>query len=865
MHFLRLFHRYILRDLVMNRARVALAISGIALGVSVVVAVQLANDRAIGSFNDSLRVMAGQADLEITANGLPLSEIILRELAWVWDYGSMSAIVEGRTVINRESIQIFGVDLLSEQAFRSYVLNDSTELTQRITREEFISLLADPQQAILTGALAERLGLEKGSSFPLVTGDRRLQFTVGAVLGNDGVARAFSGNVIFLDIAAAQLALRKIGYLDRIDVQVRDRQDLDSVRMRIQALLPATAVVDVPESAAVQNEKLVRAFRYNLTALSYISLIVGVILIYTTLTIAVVRRRTEIGILRTMGAGRQTIAALFLTEAACMGLIGTAIGIVFGELMSRTAGALVTRTIEELYTGIAAAGSGDVAAPGFYAGTMALGILLSIVSGLAPALRATGVSPISVVREGRAFAGRVGGARLTRLTRSLAVAGGAVIAVAAVLGLQGPIFGFPFLGYAAALLLIVGFGLLTPVLSRLLLAVVSPALKAAIPIEGRLATQSMQSSLGRIATAVLSLAIAVAMLVSVVTMVSSFRDTVIVWINQTLRADLYIRAGAAGSNDWNNPFDPATVEALAGLSSVEAIDRFRGRPLDFNGTSIVLAAGEFQVMGRHGNLLFIDGRSAADVAPRMLNQNRVIVSEPFALKQGLGKGDMVMLPTAEGIQPFEIEAEFYDYSNDRGLVVMDRSTYLRLFHDTSVTNIATYLKTGEDPVEARRQIASALPAAELRVVMNADLKQQVLRAFDQTFQVTYALEAIAMIIAILGITNTLSALILERRPEFAMLRFVGADRRQLRNMVVLESGLIGLLGAVVGLALGIAMSVVLVFVINKQSFGWTIQFVLPGWFFAQSLGVIVLATIIAGLYPARLATRIDPIQGVRAE
>jgi putative ABC transport system permease protein len=270
-------------------------------------------------------------------------------------------------------------------------------------------------------------------------------------------------------------------------------------------------------------------------------------------------------------------------------------------------------------------------------------------------------------------------------------------------------------------------------------------------------------------------------------------------------------------------------------------------------------------MGQHSDLLFIDGRSAAQIAPRMVNENRVIVSEPFAIKQGFMKGDVVMLPTGEGVQAFGIEAVFYDYSNDRGLVVMDRTTYLRLFHDTSVTNIATYLKTGTNVIQARDEIARRVPDAQLRVVMNADLKRQVLRAFDQTFQVTYALEAIALVVAILGITNILSALILERRPEFAMLRFVGADRRQLRNMVVLESGMIGVVGALVGLALGIALSVVLVFVINKQSFGWTIQFVLPGWFFVQSLGTIILATIVAGLYPAALATRIDPIQSIRAE
>jgi putative ABC transport system permease protein len=224
-----------------------------------------------------------------------------------------------------------------------------------------------------------------------------------------------------------------------------------------------------------------------------------------------------------------------------------------------------------------------------------------------------------------------------------------------------------------------------------------------------------------------------------------------------------------------------------------------------------------------------------------------------------------MLPTAEGVQEFEIENVYYDYSNDRGTIVMDRSTYLRLFHDTSITNVAAYLTAGTDVAAAQADIARALPDAQLRVFANADLKQQVLRVFDQTFQVTYALEAVALIVAILGITNTLSALILERRAEFAMLRFVGAGRRQLRNLVVLESGVSGLMGTALGCVLGIALSVVLVFVINKQSFGWTIQFVVPGWFFAQALSLIVLATIVAGLYPAGLATKLDAIQGIRAE
>jgi putative ABC transport system permease protein len=860
MNFFRLFHRYIIRDLVRHRSQAALTVSGIALGISVVVAVHLANDRATRSFNDSLRLLSGQADLEITSNGLPLPEETIRQLAWVWDYGSMSSIVEGRARLtgDEESIQIFGVDLLSENTFRRYVLDDAAELTEQITRDEFIDLLLDPKKAIVTDALAQRHSLVKGASFPVLLGDRRHVFTVGAVLANDGAARAFSGNVIFLDIAAAQLALGKIGSLDRIDVRLRDRARLADVRRRIEASVPATAVVDAPEAAAVRNEKLSRAFRYNLTALSYISLIVGVILIYNTLSIAVVRRQAEIGMLRMLGVGRQTIAALFLVEAACLGLAGATIGIVLGEILSVGTGLLVMRTMQSLYTGIETIPAVQVQ-PAFYAAVIASGILLSIISGLAPAIRATRVSPVSIVRVGMAFAGRA------PRTRALALAGVVVIVVAAVIGQQPPVFDFPFFGYVCAILLIAGFGLLAPAFSRMLLAIIAPLLTMIFPIEGKLAAGSMTSSLRRVVTAVLSLAIAVGMLMSVVTMVSSFRDTVIVWINQTLRADLYVRAAAAGANDWSNPFDPKTVDALADLPVVAAMDRFRGRPLVFNGADIVLGAGEFSVLARHSDLLFMDGRSSAEIAPRMMNQSRVIVSEPLAVKHRLSKGDVVTLPTARGMQPFVIEAVYYDYSNDSGLVVMDRSTYLQFFEDASITNIALYLRPGVDAVEAQQVIARALPDSQLRVVTNAGLKQQVLRVFDQTFQVTYALEAIALIVAILGITNTLSALILERRPEFAMLRFVGTDRKQLRNVVVIESGLIGVIGVILGLAIGIALSFVLVFVINKQSFGWTIQFALPVGFAAQSLTLIVLATIVGGLYPAAIASRMDPLQSIRAE
>jgi putative ABC transport system permease protein len=229
------------------------------------------------------------------------------------------------------------------------------------------------------------------------------------------------------------------------------------------------------------------------------------------------------------------------------------------------------------------------------------------------------------------------------------------------------------------------------------------------------------------------------------------------------------------------------------------------------------------------------------------------------------RGDRVSLPAADGEQSFEIEDVFYDYSNDRGLLVMDRRTYIRHFKDDSVSNAAIYLKPSIDPETARIAIVRTLPGTQLRIASNRELREQVLRVFDRTFQVTYALEAIAVIVAVLGIANLLAALILERRPEIAMLRFIGVSQPQVRRTILLESGMVGVIGLGLGFLLGMILSWLLIAVINKQSFGWTIQFALPAAFLGQALALVFAATLMAGLYPAVLASRTDPIKSVRGE
>ncbi len=861
--FVTLFYRYIVRDLAKNPARTLLTLTGVALGIAVVVGVQLANDRAIGSFNDSLRIMSGRADLQIAANGLDLDESLIGELAWVWDVGAMTAIIEGRAdldtspnPIERESLRLFGIDLLSDAPFRSYVMAEGGNLGMDITREQFIDLLVEPDRIIVPSVLADRFGLDVGSTFRMLIANRWCDFRVGAILRDEGIARAFDGKIVFMDIAAAQLALNKLGGIDRIEILLDDPSMADAVAERIAVQLPESVIVYRPEDTAAETEKMTRAFRYNLKALSYIALVVGMILIYNTLNIAVVRRRGEIAALRTLGTSRRTIRWMFLIEATAFGVVGAVLGVWVGSFLARAAGALVSRTISMLYTDTAVSGTAGGPDPILYVEMILLGGVLAAVSGTGPALRATRVAPAGVLRAD------VGSPIRIRLLTGLGLG---TMALATAFGFAPPVDGFPFLGYLSGVLFILAFGLLSPVFARALVRIVRRPLASILPAEGRLAIQTIEGSLPRIVVAVISLSIAVAMLISVAIMVASFRDTVIVWVDRTLQGDLYLRPAAFGSNGGRNVLEGETLDVLEDILAIAAIDRFRGMGIDYDGFPAILGAGEFETLAEYSSLMFMGGRNTADVARRLIEDGSVAVSEPFSVRHGVGESDTIMLPTPTGMEPFAVEAVFYDYSSEGGFIVMDRSTYLATFDDPDVSNVAVYLEEGADVDAVRAEILGRLPDTELRIATNGELRSQVLGVFDQTFQVTYALEVIALAVAVLGIANTLAALIIERRPELAMLRFIGAARGQIRRVIVLESGLIGVLGGAIGLVLGILLSVLLIYVINFQSFGWTIQFRMPWGFLAQSLAFVLVATVAAGLYPASLALKMDPIKGIRAE
>jgi len=384
-------------------------------------------------------------------------------------------------------------------------------------------------------------------------------------------------------------------------------------------------------------------------------------------------------------------------------------------------------------------------------------------------------------------------------------------------------------------------------------------------VEGLLASRSLAGSLRRTAVLVGALSTAIAMMTAVGIMVGSFRQTVVVWMDKQLPADLYLRPAGTVGVDRHPTIDVALVNRIAHLPGVSAVNRFRAYEISYQGLPATLASAETQIDRYYRRSGFVSGRPAAQVLAQLRDANAAIISEPFANKHLLKAGQSITLPLAGKPVTFRVVDVYYDYASERGYVAVDRATMLRYLPDPAPSNLAVYLAPGANLASVRREIENVAAGTDVLVLSNRDLRREAISIFDRTFAITYALEAVAIIVAVMGIAGALLTLVIDRRRELGLLRFLGASIGQVRKLILVEAGLLGLLANIAGLALGFVLSLVLIFVINKQSFGWTIQFHWPVAVLVSALSLVYAATILAGLYPARVAMRLNPIEVVHEE
>lgn len=868
----RLFHQFIVRPLVADRIRTATTVVGVALGIAVVVAIQLTNASSVRGFQTALETVAGRTAIEIVGAGTGVDETRLPQLAWLRQFGVISPVIEGSAALvgadvnlqsrrQLEAVKVLGVDILRDQPFREYQLLQlgspapetdspaSADMERDYTTQQFLEILTDERSVVITEKLARRRNLAIGSEVTLMIGDRLLPFVVRGYLKDEGPAKVLDGNFILMDIAAAQLAFSRLGRLDRVDVLLPGDVDIDAALAAIASRLPPGLSAQRPSRRSEQVETMLAAFHANLTALSWIALVVGLFLVYNTVTISVVARRQEIGTLRALGLTRRKVLTLFLGEAAVLALAGIVLGLGLARLLADAAVTLTASTVSTLY--IAAVSAPPQMDAGHVWMAIAIGLPLSLIAAAVPALEASRVPPTAAMRGHDTLDMRTR-LRLRSLAWPLAV-----LALAFALALLPPVGRLPLFAYGSSLALVIGAAFLVPAIMFGLARAGRNLLRRSLGVEGLLAHANLTSAIPRLSISVAALAVSLSMMVAIAVMIGSFRETVVYWVGQTLRADLFVGPGIRPTVGSEQTVSPEVVATLRAHPQVAALDEFRNLDLVYDGNLAVLGAGSFSVVLEHGSLLFKSPANARELLRQAIGDDAVIVSEPFSMRYGKRDGDVVELPTPQGPRSFRVVAVYYDYASDRGVVVMDRGTFQAYWGELAPSGVAVYLRDGADPERVRTEMLEMLDQGHRAFIYsNRALRTEILTVFDSTFAITYALELIAIVVAMLGVAGTLLTLVLERRRELSLLRLTGADRGQVRRMVVIEAALIGAVSQGIGLVVGLALSMVLIYVVNVQSFGWTIQFHLPAAFLVQSSIAVVVATAVAGIYPARRAAQL---------
>ncbi len=816
-----------------------LAVVGIALGVAVVVSIDIANSSAQRAFELSAERVTGRATHSIVGPE-SIEGDLFRRLRVEHSVRPSAPIIEGYVVLENRTFEVLGIDPFFDLPFRGYTSADNQIDLGRFLAPDHVVLLAD--------AAAADLGVDLGDTLQIEISGRADYIIVGGFLeGADESEGEILTNLLVTDIGTAQHLFDMPGKLSRIDLIVADN---DTVPAGIREALPAGVQVVRSSTRTETVRQMTRAFEVNLTALSLLALVVGMFLIYNTVTFSVVQRRPLIGRLRAIGVTRGEIFRMVILEAGLLGAMGTLLGLLLGTVMAVGMVRMVTQTINDLYfvLDVRSAGIAPVtAAKGFV-----LGMAATVLAALPPAWEASS-SPVAVVLQRSEDEVRMRGAV------PVAAGIGFMLAVLAVLLLR---FSGRSLGmsYASLFMILLAFALCTPAAMMLFAAVVRPVTGAVFGIVGRMAARGVIYNLSRTSVAVAALSIAVAAAIGVGVMVASFRDTVSTWLDYTLQADLYVQAPSPVPRMTAAVMDEEYADLFRSIPGVQNVSTIRYMEISADGDLVNLAAIDAGAE-RRSSFQFVGGDE--ETIWERFERGAVLVSEPFAYRLGLGRDDTLHLPTDRGLGSYPIAAVYYDYGSDQGVVMMEADALARYFDADGFSGISLYVEPGADLERVSRNVREAVPNQELVVRSNRDLREASLEIFDRTFAITTVLRWLALAVAFVGVIAALMSMQIERKREFAVLRAEGMTPAQLWRYVTLQTGLMGAAAGFFALPLGVLLAVVLVFVINKRSFGWTLELGVSPGILLQALVLAFVASILGGIYPAYKMARALPADGLK--
>ncbi|HSS69869.1 MAG TPA: FtsX-like permease family protein [Casimicrobiaceae bacterium] len=820
-------------SLTQNKTRSILSVLALALGVALGYAVQLITGSAVNELALGVQTLSGDADLQLRGPRSGFDEALYPELARLPEVAVASPVLEidAKLVGSDDALKIVGVD-----AFRAAAVEPAlvAETGDRLD-------VLRPDRLFLTPAAARWLGVDAGDTLKFQVALREIVLTVGGLLRANGAQR-----FAVMDIAGEQVAFDRLGLITRVDLRVKPGVDVAALRENLQAKLPAGLTLDRPEASIAAGASASRAYRVNMNVLALVALFTGGLLVFSTQALSVVRRRTQFALLRVLGVTRRRLVRALLLESAMLGVAGSAIGLVAGFFLAELAVRIIGPDLGSGYfRGIAPALAPTLVATAL---SFAFGVAVALLGGLIPALEAARALPALALKAGdeeRAF---------TRLRP--AWPGIAFISVGAGAALLPPIGGLPFFGYAAIALILVGSLTLMPRLAAILLGVL-PLPKNAAP---RLALSQMRGAPGQVAVSLAAIVASVSLMVSMAIMVTSFREALDAWLERILPADAYLRVAAGGDTAYLTPQDQQRIAALPGVRRVEFL-REQQLLLDPSRPRVVLLARDIDPAKPEERLPLLDPAVAANAdAPP------IWVNEAMADVYGFKQSNTVELPLGGKPVRFTVAGVWRDYARPQGAAVIERSRYVALTGDASATNAALWLAPGATPDELARVIQHEIPGgSRLELATPGAIRELSLHIFDRTFAVTYALELAAVAIGLAGLSSSFGALVLARRREFGVLRHLGMTRKQVGAMLATEGALASGIGLLVGVGVGCVMSVILIQVVNRQSFQWGMELSIPwGAIGLAAIGVLALATLTA-VASGRRAMSEDVVRAVKED
>ncbi len=822
--------RVFLGSLAKRRVATLFSTTAIVLGVSLGMAVQAVHESALSEFGRGLRSLAGDADLWVVGPRGGFDESLYAQLALRPEVQDISAVVEVdvRLAGRQEALQLLGVDVFALAGVTPALMPNPG------AGEDRLATLSG-EAIFLSRAALPALGLKVGDVLQLPAGERLLNLRIAG----DIPGSAANSRLAVMDIAAVQAYFGKLGRLTRIDLRLREGLAPEAASQALRSILPAGVQIEEPQAAVDQTANLSRAYRVNLTLLAAMALLTGGFLVFSAQALSVVRRRTEFAFLRAIGLPRRALLAWLLGEGAVVGLVGGVLGVLLGHALAWGALALL---------------GGDLGA-GFFSGSrpqlqfqpwmsaayLALGVIAGLAGAYLPAREAATVAPAQALKAGDEPVLLKGHGRpLAGLLVLLASVPACAIA---------PVADLPVGGYLAVAMLLAGGVLLLPIFA----AGVARLFPANGPVSARLALARLRAAPGHAVVAAAGVMTSVALAAAMAIMVTSFRGSVEQWLGQVLPADLYLRSGRASGGATLDAALQARLAAVPGVGQV-SFSRFDSLRLPGGHAPVALIARH---VSRDGHELPLVGTAQPTAEPALW------ISEAMQDLYGWRIGQQVEIPLAGRFVRFFVAGVWRDYARQTGSVLLDLDDYRRITGDPLANDAAITLAAGASAAPVAKALGALSATGALEVSYPGQIRAISLRIFDRTFAVTYLLEAVAVVIGLAGVAASFAALAATRRREFGMLRHLGLTRRQIGWMLAQEGGLAAGVGVLAGMAAGGAIGLILIEVVNRQSFHWSMDLHIP-WasLAAFGLGLIALAAL-AAVVAGRQAMQQDAVLAVR--